>query len=378
MFDVIIVGAGPAGTAAAFDLLDAGFKVLILDKYEFPRKKACAGGITPKGYNLFKYDISSKIRRECTSVKISSKKSDSLMLKSENTLCYMTKRDELDLFSLEKVIDKGAVFKVVEKIVSIEQGSAWVSLRTGCSRFRALYIIGADGANSSVRRFVTKNSVVQRQFALEGDLVVDDPGRFFMEFDFSFIKNGYFWVFPKDDHLNVGIYSVDSLRKPSVGQLKELSGLKTGSDKLSAVKGYPICTGGYRYDAQPGRVLLAGDAAGFAEKLFGEGIAFALASGQKAASAIISFSNAPAEVVRGYLNSLKALKVELGLYDLNAAFFYRFQRLSLKILEIPCVRKHFVNGHGNGMSLARMVVGGKIVKAAGFDDSLWCAKNKPF
>ena len=44
MFDVAIIGAGPAGTAAAFDLLIKGLKVLILDKYEFPRKKACAGG----------------------------------------------------------------------------------------------------------------------------------------------------------------------------------------------------------------------------------------------------------------------------------------------------------------------------------------------
>ncbi|MCD4720325.1 MAG: FAD-dependent oxidoreductase [Desulfobacula sp.] len=50
MFDVVIIGAGPAGTAAAFDLLTKGLKVLILDKYEFPRKKACAGGITSKAF----------------------------------------------------------------------------------------------------------------------------------------------------------------------------------------------------------------------------------------------------------------------------------------------------------------------------------------
>jgi len=57
-----IIQAGPAGTAAAFDLSVKGLKVLVLDKYEFPRKKACAGGITPKAYHLFKHDTPSIVK----------------------------------------------------------------------------------------------------------------------------------------------------------------------------------------------------------------------------------------------------------------------------------------------------------------------------
>jgi ribulose 1,5-bisphosphate synthetase/thiazole synthase len=61
-FDVIIVGAGPSGTGAAYDLAVAGFKVKVLDKKEFPRFKPCAGGVTAKALNLFKFSIAPVIR----------------------------------------------------------------------------------------------------------------------------------------------------------------------------------------------------------------------------------------------------------------------------------------------------------------------------
>ena len=58
MYDVIIIGAGPAGTAAGYFLGGRGLSVLVLDRKQFPRKKACAGGITPKAMALYPFDIS--------------------------------------------------------------------------------------------------------------------------------------------------------------------------------------------------------------------------------------------------------------------------------------------------------------------------------
>ncbi|MBU2454458.1 MAG: geranylgeranyl reductase family protein, partial [Proteobacteria bacterium] len=288
MFDVIIIGAGPAGTAAAFDLLTKGLiKVLILDKVEFPRKKACAGGITPKGYHLFRYDISSQVKRECRTVRINSNHKKSFLINDENTLCYMTKREELDLFSLSKVMEKGGEFKVIKNIQSIIETPFCVEIHAGNQMFKASYLIGADGANSSVRRYVTRDTFYHKQFAIEADVKIDYPERHHMEFDFSRSKNCYFWIFPKDDHVNIGCYCVDANSRPRRQMLFKFAEDRHLKGSLESIKGYPICTGGFNYRLDSKRILLAGDAAGFSERLLGEGIFFAVKSGQLAAGSIL-------------------------------------------------------------------------------------------
>jgi len=276
MFDVAIIGAGPAGTAAAFDLLEKGLRVLILDKYEFPRKKACAGGITPKAYHLFNYDVQPVIKRECQRIRINPSRGKSFYIKDENTLCYMTKREDLDLFSLNKVMEKGADFRVIKKIQSINETPSFVEVNTKGRIFKASYLIGADGANSIVRRFVSRAGFYKKQFGLEADVKIDLPGRYQMEVDFSKSKKGYYWIFPKDDHVNIGIYSADSTARLQKKQLLEYAEERLQLNRLEAIKGYPICTGGFNYTPESKRILLAGDAAGLAEPLLGEGIFFAL------------------------------------------------------------------------------------------------------
>ena len=359
MFDVVIVGAGPAGTAAAFDLLEKGMKVLILDKVEFPRKKACAGGITPKGYHLFKYDISSIVKRECQSVRINPKKNIAFTICAKKTLCYMTNRQELDFFSLNKVMEMGAEFVITKKILSIDESKSFVGIRTQSGNFKASYLIGADGANSIVRRFITKKKFFKKQFAIEADVKVDRPDTFPMEFDFSQNRNGYFWIFPKGDHLNIGIYSIDSKIKLNPKDLLEFARKRTGCDRLTAIKGYPICTGGGSYQSGSNRILLVGDAAGLAEPLFGEGIYFAIKSGQTAAQAILRSGDETEAVKTGYIQKLKMIQTDLKLYDLSAAFFYRFPWISLKIASLPFVRERFASGYGNGDSLSTMILSRK-------------------
>jgi len=358
MFDVAIIGAGPAGTAAAFDLLAKGLKVLVLDKYEFPRKKACAGGVTPKAYNLFKYDISSVIKRECRTVRISSSNKKPFFIRDENTLCYMTNREDLDLFSLNKVIEKGADFKVVKTIQSINETHSFVEINTLGQTFKASYLIGADGANSRVRQLVSKIVFYKKQFAIEADLKIDRPDNYQMEFDFSKLKNSYYWIFPKDDHVNIGIYSVDSNVRLHRKQLFEYAGERFYSNKLEAIKGYPICTGGFNYRLNLKRIFLVGDAAGLSEGLLGEGIFFALKSGQMAAHAILesTIDIVPAKDL--YLKKLKEIQADLRFYDLSAKWFYNFPWLSFKALPIPFIHKRFVKGYAEGKTIKQILYGG--------------------
>jgi len=355
MFDVAIIGAGPAGTAAAYDLLEKRMKVLLLDKYEFPRKKACAGGITPKGYNLFRYDISSVVKRECSIVKINPLIGQPFLIKNANTLCYMTKREDLDLFSLNKVMEKGVDFRVVEKIQSIEELSSHVEIKVDSKCFKALYLIGADGSNSAVRRFVSRSSFWKKQFAIEADVEVDRPDKYQMEFDFSQSKNGYYWIFPRDDHVNIGIYSLYSNAGMRVRQLFKFAENRLCSTGLEAIKGYPICTGGFKYRSDFKRILLAGDAAGLAEPLLGEGIYFAVKSGQDAAGAILEAKDQSVSASVIYLGKIKKIQSDLRVHGLISGFFYRFPKISLKILSFPPVHRRFAKGYVRGETIPQIL-----------------------
>ena len=357
MFDVAVIGAGPAGTAAAFILLEKGLKVLLLDKYEFPRKKPCAGGITPKGFQLFPYDISPVIKRECRTIKITPPGSTPFHIQDEKTLCHMTRREELDFFSLRQVMKKGAEFRVIQKIQSIREKAHLVEIDAGRDGFKASYLIGADGANSIVRRFAAKGRFWQKQTAIEADVKMDRPENHPMEFDFSKLKNGYFWIFPKDDHVNIGIYSFGSQTSLQIRQLVEYAGKKLSSHKLERVKGYPICTGGVHYKPESGRILLCGDAAGLAEPLLGEGIYFAVKSGQEAAFSILEAEAGHVSARFHYMKKLKEIQTDLRLYRAGAGFFYRLPRVSLKLLSFPYIHNPFAKGYAQGKPLNRILTG---------------------
>ena len=367
MIDVVIIGAGIAGTAAAFDLLSQGFSVLLLDKYAFPRKKACAGGVTPKAKALFRYDISSVIQRDCRSINIRPNRGQLFEIRDEKPLCHMTQRWELDEFSLDMVQRKGAQFQVVQKIVSIGEKKFHIEVRTQDQLIKSRYLIGADGANSIVLRMTHPFCRVNRYPALEADIRVDNPDAHPMEFDFSMPGKGYYWVFPKKDHINIGIYSTNGRPALKRQQLAAYAKQRFGVDQLQAIKGYPIGVGGYAFCPGKGRVLLAGDAAGFGETLLGEGIYFALKTGQAAARAIIiaasvtnpsqggfSFQDRGGAPGVAYARKIKQIRNDLRLYHLSAIGLYTFPKVSLKLLSHPFFHKRFAKGYADGKTLGQI------------------------
>lgn len=357
MYDVIIIGAGPSGTAAALDLIDRGARVLLFDKARFPRKKACAGGITPKAMALFPYDIKPLVRRSCTSVKIRTPKGGSFLISEESPLCHMVRRQELDLFSLTRVIEKGGQFKVIKKIQSIEEKKGSVSVRADSQIFSAKYLIGADGANSIVRRIISPFYRFRRLPAVEADIQVEQPLQYKMEFYFPKDFKGYYWIFPRDDHINIGIYSAACRGGLSRKLLAAFAKRRFGTDRLEGVKGYPICVDGVSGRPGKGRVLLAGDAAGFAEGLLGEGIYAALESGQAAARAVLAGLDQGEDAISAYSSDIQSLRTDLRLYRAGAKVLYGFPRLSLALAGIPLFHGRFSRGYAAGEPLGAILKG---------------------
>ncbi|WP_321415626.1 geranylgeranyl reductase family protein [uncultured Desulfobacter sp.] len=365
MYDVIIVGAGPAGTTAGYLLGRSGFSVLVLDRKNFPRKKACAGGITPKAIELFPFDISGLVRRVCREVKIVRPGRSFFVVKAKTPLCYITKRMELDAYSLGKAVQAGCCFKKIDKIIRLDQDDQGVSLTLSCEGktdfIRAGYLIGADGANSKIRRLIGgQKSCIVKLPALEADVPVKNAEFYKMTFDFSRDINGYYWSFPRKNHVNIGMFSARPNGTMNRALLKKYAREQFGTDILTDVKGYPIATSSGRMHIGAGRVLLTGDAAGLAEPLLGEGIYSALKSGILSARAIkyAAGQHVPAsfEAFHRYRQSLGGMSLDLRLYRLCASILYTFPRWSLAVGSSNVLHNRFSRGYAGGKTLHEILI----------------------
>src|SRR5882757_11302508 len=129
LWDAIVVGAGPAGCAAAYDLALAGQSVLLVDKKDFPRDKACAGGLTIKAVKTLRYSIEPVVRQVVRRVQLEGGNLSS-SLKSRDPICVMTVRSELDEYCLGKTIEVGARFFRIGALQRIARSKDAVELIT--------------------------------------------------------------------------------------------------------------------------------------------------------------------------------------------------------------------------------------------------------
>jgi len=352
--DVIIVGAGPAGAAAAYDLCLAGKSVLLLDRHTFPRHKPCAGGLTVKTLNTLRFSVDPVIQARCRTLDIGKGWNRSVPFSSHQDICAMTIRSELDVFCLEKALVAGARFQATERILAIREYPGHIRLRTGDGTLRAGYIIGADGAHSRVRRLTGEFPGYYQGFAIEGILTMKPTQRHRMAFDFGVVPFGYGWVFPKSDHVNIGLYS----GSPSIAlkrrHLITYARHKLGNADIQKLSGHYMGMGGWRYRPQHSRILLVGDAAGLVDPLLGEGLYNAVRSGQLAARAIISTSSNVISAGNFYIEKIRC---DLQIGRLSAAWFYRWPNLGHWALTSKPVKYTLMKGFALGWPLGRIGMG---------------------
>lgn len=170
-----------------------------------------------------------------------------------------------------------------------------------------------------------------------------------MEFDFGCVKNGYGWVFPKGDHLNIGLYTNAPDVKISRQELDAYAQQKCGTRPTGAVIGHHIGLGGRRYKPASKRVFLIGDAAGLVDPLLGEEIYFAIRSGQIAAAAIEKEVRENASARRLFEIGLKSLQRDLSICGLSSFLFYRKLDHGYKVLKFPITRYALMRGYALGL-----------------------------
>lgn len=289
LYDVIIAGAGPAGGTAAYFLGQAGRRVLVLEKERLPRYKACGGGISARLLEQFPFSfapvIESKV--ECISYALGQQV---VTIPLPERSVRMVMRDDFDSYLLGHT---GAEVREGVAVRSVEEGTDRVVVHTADGeQLESAFLIAADGANSIIARSLGLRHKKVLAGAIEVEATI--PSKVFARFAhapmfiFGEVATGYLWIFPKSDHLSIGIGALH----PRPGELQATLARVMGRFGISLEgqphKGHPLPIYTHREPINTSRTLLVGDAAGLVDPFTGEGIRFAIKSGRLAAEAILS------------------------------------------------------------------------------------------
>ncbi len=301
-FDVLIVGAGPAGAWTAYRLARAGARVAIVDG-SHPREKPCGGGVTGRALTL--------VRPALDPDTLSSVAIDSATFMHGNRRAHVTLqpddpdvpalvvagRRELDGALLTAAVQSGATL-IPSRATTVAAADDGWSVSTRTDRYLTSWLIGADGANSLVRRTVSRPFSRADLSIATGYFVRGHSSREIVV-EFEDDPPGYLWSFPRPDHLAIGICAqADEGSSPALAE-RVSRWIAAHVDKNATVERYswPIpslgvdaltseCPAGERW-------LLMGDAAGLVDPITREGIYFALRSADFAADALLAASDIP-------------------------------------------------------------------------------------
>ena len=286
-WDLVVVGAGPAGSSAALGALtaDPTLRVLLLDRSDFPRDKSCGDGIAPHAVDrLAEVGAADVVDGWAPLRDLELSRGDVRVSGPMRREAYVVPRRVLDARLVEKAVAAGAVLRR-HRVTSVtsEPGRTLVS-----GRFAAPVAVGADGAHSLVRTALLGRRRDQRALAIRGYAPTPPHlvGRQVIRYG-ERTQPSYAWAFDRGDGLaNVGYGELlphgrgdgsPPSRRLLLQQLEELlpGTASTGTDW----RGHHLPLSSWRWEQPDGRVLLVGDAAGLVNPMTGEGIYYAVATG---------------------------------------------------------------------------------------------------
>ena len=338
-YDVIVVGAGPAGATLAYELARRGIAVLVLEKDKLPRYKPCAGGVTGKAAKLLDFDISGVVEDAIQQVMFTYDLGSPCVRQSSQPLMYTVMRDTFDRFLADKAQAMGAALKDGEKVTRIRVNGEWLEISAGQDAFRARIIAGADGAYSVVASRLGIERRIEYVVGIESEVVVpgEELGKWEsrVQMDLGCIPGGYGWVFPKRDHLSVGVGCV-AAKSEHLKRYHEMFLNSLGVSGYTVVRSsshlIPTCVKG-RHTWRD-KALLLGDAAGFADPLTGEGIYNAILSGKLAAPVIVNYLAGKEGGLQAYEQAVEEkIMPELRIARTLARLFVRFPHLAFRMLN---------------------------------------------
>ncbi|WGL52966.1 geranylgeranyl reductase family protein [Nocardioides sp. BP30] len=288
-YDVVVVGAGPAGSSAARAAAAAGLRVLLLDRAAFPRYKTCGGGLIGPSLRSIEGVAGLPVRADVRRCGFSYRGGRTVLRTASAPVIRTVLRPEFDEWLVAAAVAAGATFRDGCAVGSVVEAGSIATVSTTYGEVRARTVIAADGASGRLSRQLGVQ-VGRVDLGLEVELAA--PAAVAAEWadrihlDWGPLPGSYGWVFPKGETLTVGVIAARGAGEATRAYLRDLLRWQ-GLDGLDVVQDSGHLTR-CRTPGSPvagGRLLAVGDAAGLLEPWTREGISFALRSGSAAGAA---------------------------------------------------------------------------------------------
>jgi geranylgeranyl reductase family protein len=321
--DVAIVGAGPAGSVAAYRLASAGARVLLLDKATFPRDKPCGGGVPGRAARLLPFSIEPVVEDTVERMDCGLRYRHRFSRQARTPLAYMTQRKRLDHFLLQQAADAGS---------EVREGTT-----ADARELDARIVIGADGCNGSSAKQLGLAEGIVHGVALEANYPWEARFAGAMLLEIAVIRGGYGWIFPKGDHVNVGVGGNQEEGPRLRAELRRMCEAY-GIDPDAAEE-----TRGYRLPLRlPGTALargctaVIGDAAGLVDPFSGDGMYEAFYSAKLVTEAALDVLAGRAEDLSAYQDAVERRIAPLTRAGWGAKHaFERFPRTTYALARLP-------------------------------------------
>ncbi len=295
VYDVVVVGGGPAGSMTGYHSAKAGLRVAILDAKDFPRNKACGGGLQMRAMAHLPFDLSPVLRGTMRKMTLSYALRQPVTRTYPQPLVQGILRTEFDQFLLERAASAGAHVRQRCRVSGYTAGGRRpLTVHSSNGDLKCHLLVGGDGANSVVGQSLNTRDRFFWQTAIHCEIpaeylnpdALDDEC---MRVDWGSLPSGYAWVFPKNGYVNVGAggpVKIARMLRPYLARFVEAIGLLKRPLPPESFTGHhlPTLTRATRLAGE--RVLLVGDAAGLVEPFTGDGISFAVHSALVASNCI--------------------------------------------------------------------------------------------
>ena len=333
-FDVAVVGGGPAGSVTAYRLADAGAHVLLVDKATFPRDKPCGGGVTGRAARLLPFSIAPVVEHEVDKLSVRLNYGKTRVDRTAGApLAYMTQRKRLDHFLLDRAAEAGADVRDNVCVTDVRENGLAVDGR----EISARVVIGADGCNGSAAKALGLAHERSHGVALEANYPYDERFANTMLVEITAVRGGYGWIFPKGDHINLGVGGNESEGPKLREQLQKLcESYDVDPASATGTRGYrlPMRHPGSRLAR--GTAAVVGDAAGLVDPFSGDGMYEAFLSSQLVTDAALEVLAGRAETLEPYEDAVARKISPLTAAGWGAkTAFERFPRTTFAIARLP-------------------------------------------
>jgi geranylgeranyl reductase family protein len=320
--------------------------VLLLDRSRFPRDKPCGGALSGRAVRLLPFSVEPVVEDVFDHFELRLRYGPSFRTCTASPPAVLTQRRRLDAFLAERAADAGADVREGVRVTQVQMDDNGALLEVDGRPVRAESVIAADGANGVAARSLDLGVRSNYGVALEGNLPYEELDsrryRSCVVLEIGTVPGGYGWIFPKGEHVNIGVWGWEregpKLRE-HLDRLCREHGIS--AKRLLDVRGHRLPMARPQASALArGRGLAVGDAAGLVDPVSGDGMYEAFLSARLASEAVADLLAGRATGLEGYDAQVKRqLAQDLSSSAAAQVVLDRFPGLIFALVRVPAVRR---------------------------------------